>query len=48
MMEALKVMTYFKVSLSTHNWDIAYKNQPSLSRVGYIKRPENQSASNLA
>jgi hypothetical protein len=23
MMEALKVMTYFKVSLSTHNWDSA-------------------------
>ncbi len=26
MMEALKVMTYFKVSLSTHNWDRAIKN----------------------
>ncbi len=25
MMEALKVMTYFKVSLSTHNWDRANK-----------------------
>jgi hypothetical protein len=25
MMEALKVMTYFKVSLSTHNWDSAIK-----------------------
>ncbi len=25
MMEALKVMTYFKVSLSTHNWDKAIK-----------------------
>ena len=24
MMEALKVMTYFKVSLSTHNWDSAF------------------------
>ncbi|WDA22870.1 hypothetical protein PSC74_12445 [Aeromonas hydrophila] len=24
MMEALKVMTYFKVSLSTHNWDRAF------------------------
>jgi len=23
MMEALKVMTYFKISLSTHNWDRA-------------------------
>ena len=23
MMEALKVMTYFKVSLSTHSWDSA-------------------------
>jgi len=22
-MEALRVMTYFKVSLSTHNWDSA-------------------------
>jgi hypothetical protein len=27
MMEALKVMTYFKVSLSTHNWDSAKKNR---------------------
>jgi hypothetical protein len=26
MMEALKVMTYFKISLSTHNWDSANKN----------------------
>ena len=25
MMAALKVMTYFKVSLSTHNWDSASK-----------------------
>lgn len=25
MMVALKVMTYFKVSLSTHNWDRAMK-----------------------
>jgi hypothetical protein len=25
MMAALKVMTYFKVSLSTHNWDRAIK-----------------------
>jgi len=25
MMEALKVMTYFKVSLSTHNWDRAFR-----------------------
>ncbi|MCP1267539.1 hypothetical protein NK216_13635, partial [Aeromonas hydrophila] len=24
MMEVLKVMTYFKVSLSTHNWDRAF------------------------
>ncbi len=24
MMEALKVMTYLKVSLSTHNWDSAF------------------------
>ncbi len=24
MMAALKVMTYFKVSLSTHNWDRAF------------------------
>ncbi len=24
MVEALKVMTYFKVSLSTHNWDRAF------------------------
>ncbi|MCR3911335.1 hypothetical protein NUK47_21400, partial [Aeromonas hydrophila] len=24
MMVALKVMTYFKVSLSTHNWDRAF------------------------
>ncbi len=24
MMEALKVMTYFKISLSTHNWDRAF------------------------
>ncbi len=24
MMEALKVMTYFNVSLSTHNWDRAF------------------------
>ncbi|BDC83215.1 hypothetical protein NUITMVA1_31580 [Aeromonas hydrophila] len=28
MMAALKVMTYFKVSLSTHNWDRAIKNGP--------------------
>ncbi len=29
MMEALKVMTYFKISLSTHNWDRAKnKGQP--------------------
>ncbi len=27
MMEALKVMTYFKVSLSTHNWDRANKKE---------------------
>ena len=27
MMEALKVMTYFKVSLSTHNWDSAIKKR---------------------
>lgn len=26
MMEALRVMTYFKVSLSTCNWDSAIKN----------------------
>ncbi len=26
MMEALRVMTYFKVSLSTCNWDSANKN----------------------
>ncbi|MFM4903179.1 hypothetical protein ACEUC4_21420 [Aeromonas hydrophila] len=25
MMAALKVMTYFKISLSTHNWDRAIK-----------------------
>ncbi|MDI3430699.1 hypothetical protein QLG02_10200 [Aeromonas sp. V90_14] len=24
MMAALKVMTYFKISLSTHNWDRAF------------------------
>ena len=24
MMEALRVMTYVKVSLSTHNWDSAF------------------------
>ena len=31
MMEALKVMTYFKVSLSTHNWDSAFLfGQPGL------------------
>jgi len=28
MMAALKVMTYFKVSLSTHNWDKAIKKGP--------------------
>ncbi len=28
MMVALKVMTYFKVSLSTHNWDRAIKKAP--------------------
>jgi len=27
-MAALKVMTYFKVSLSTHNWDRAKKKPP--------------------
>ncbi|CAM4112747.1 hypothetical protein AEBE7430_18080 [Aeromonas bestiarum] len=27
MMEALKVMTYFKISLSTHNWDRAIKKE---------------------
>mgnify|MGYP006201711301 FL=1 len=32
MMEALKVMTYFKVSLSTHNWDSAMKKA---HRVGW-------------
>jgi hypothetical protein len=32
MMEALKVMTYFKVSLSTHNWDRAIKNRPIKNR----------------
>ncbi|MFQ2587028.1 hypothetical protein ACK30U_07880, partial [Aeromonas caviae] len=26
MMEALRVMTYFKVSLSTCNWDSAFQN----------------------
>ncbi len=25
MMEAFKVITYFKISLSTHNWDSAIK-----------------------
>ena len=29
MMAALKVMTYFKVSLSTHNWDRAIKKPPA-------------------
>ena len=28
MMEALKVMTYLKVSLSTHNWDSAFYFHP--------------------
>ncbi|CAM3996298.1 hypothetical protein AEBE7430_11285 [Aeromonas bestiarum] len=29
MMEALKVMTYFKISLSTHNWDSAFEKGSS-------------------
>ncbi|MGU5816359.1 hypothetical protein ACV1EC_15815, partial [Aeromonas hydrophila] len=36
MMAALKVMTYFKVSLSTHNWDRAFEN-PLLQRVFYCR-----------
>ena len=31
-MEALRVMTYFKVSLSTHNWDSAIKKPVQLHR----------------
>lgn len=31
MMEALRVMTYFKVSLSTCNWDSAFE-KPDLAR----------------
>ncbi|AZU47772.1 hypothetical protein C3B79_2001 [Aeromonas hydrophila] len=34
MMVALKVMTYFKVSLSTHNWDRAKKNRRRARRRG--------------
>ncbi len=34
MMEALKVMTYFKVSLSTHNWDRAKKKGRILTGSG--------------
>ncbi|MGU5847370.1 hypothetical protein, partial [Aeromonas hydrophila] len=33
MMAALKVMTYFKVSLSTHNWDRAIKNAQPRGRA---------------
>uniref|UniRef100_UPI001FC8B28E hypothetical protein n=1 Tax=Aeromonas hydrophila TaxID=644 RepID=UPI001FC8B28E len=36
MMAALKVMTYFKVSLSTHNWDRAIKNPAHLSGVSRV------------
>ena len=36
MMVALKVMTYFKVSLSTHNWDRAIKNPPAWAGLFYV------------
>ncbi len=40
MMEALKVMTYFKVSLSTHNWDRAIKKERlALLFHFYVGRP---------
>ena len=34
MMEALRVMTYFKVSLSTCNWDSAIKKPGSDTGLG--------------
>ncbi|MFB2928739.1 hypothetical protein [Aeromonas hydrophila] len=41
MMEALKVMTYFKVSLSTHNWDRAFllpaRRHPALFALLHAK-----------
>jgi len=37
MMEALKVMTYFKVSLSTHNWDIAFFLPLSALRNSHVR-----------
>ena len=30
MIEALRVMTYFKISLPTRNWDIAIKNASTM------------------
>ncbi len=48
MMEALKVMTYFKVSLSTHNWDRAIKNravEPGSSEVGKTVRTASRLSS---
>ncbi len=36
MMEALKVMTYFNVSLSTHNWDRAFCWRAGLSALGQM------------
>jgi len=36
MMEALKVMTYFKISLSTHNWDSAIKKGSAMHCLDFI------------
>jgi len=36
MMEALRVMTYFKVSLSTHNWDSAILKLPLRAVQGLL------------
>ncbi|ANT68579.1 hypothetical protein TK34_14540 [Aeromonas hydrophila] len=42
MMEALKVMTYFKVSLSTHNWDRAKKKTPHEAGFKVMKNKNRQ------
>ncbi|CAJ1833647.1 hypothetical protein COOFOMLJ_02262 [Aeromonas veronii] len=38
MMVDLKVMAYFKISLSTRNWDSAIKNDPTRNQ----KQPEGR------
>ena len=52
MMEALKVMTYSKVSLPTRNWDSAFFMRSALarqisSRLAPASRPASASMGNL-